>query len=113
MRATRYCTRTNKNDEGVIEDIGFQGEGCAISKASASLMTSNIKGKTQSDVLQLKDEFHKMVTGELDPVTQAHHLAKNLTILQGVKEYPFGPAILVARVRSTFGMELILVPAGA
>lgn len=84
----QFAVYVKTNEAGVIEDIGFQGEGCAIAKASASLMTANVKGKTQADVLQMKDEFHGMVTGQFDPSVQAHHLAKNLLILQGVKEYP-------------------------
>lgn len=74
-------------DDGTITDISFQGSGCAISKASASLMTVNVKGKTLKEAHQLKEEFQKMVTGQLDPRKEAHHLGK-LTIFEGVKEYP-------------------------
>jgi len=74
-------------EDGTIEDIGFQGQGCAISKASASLMTTNVKGKPQAEARQLGSEFQKMVTGELNPKTEENHLGK-LSIFEGVKEYP-------------------------
>ena len=53
-------------DEGVVRDLSFVGTGCAISKASASMMTQAVKGKTREETLALFDEFHRMVTGELD-----------------------------------------------
>lgn len=74
-------------DGDVIKDIGFQGSGCAISKASASMMTTALKGKTQAEAEVLFDEFHRMVKGELDPNTEPHHLGR-LTIFQGVREFP-------------------------
>src|SRR5579875_1502941 len=46
-----------------IRDIGFQGAGCAISKASASMMTQTVKGKTKAEAEKLFEEFHKLVTG--------------------------------------------------
>lgn len=48
---------------GAIRDIGFQGAGCAISKASASMMTQSVKGKTQAEAVKLFREFHQLVTG--------------------------------------------------
>ncbi len=74
-------------DGDVIKDVSFQGSGCAISKASASMMTTAIKGKTRAEAETLFDEFHRMVKGELDPETEAHHLGR-LTILSGVREFP-------------------------
>jgi nitrogen fixation protein NifU and related proteins len=71
---------------GVVKDLGFQGNGCAISKASASMMTAYLKGKTLDEVKVLFGEFHAMVRGEMDPATQENHLGK-LTLFQGVKEY--------------------------
>ncbi len=71
----------------VIEDIGFQGSGCAISKASASMMTVVVKGKKKAEIELLFDEFHRMVKGELDPESEQHHLGR-LTILAGVREFP-------------------------
>lgn len=71
----------------VIEDVGFQGSGCAISKASASMMTTAIKGKTKAEVEALFNEFHRMVKGELDPESEENHLGR-LKILSGVREFP-------------------------
>ena len=53
-----------------IADVSFKGQGCAISKASASLMTSTIKGKTRAEAEALFDQFHKLVTGALDESEQ-------------------------------------------
>ena len=72
--------------DGKITDIGFQGDGCAISKASASLMTHAVKGKTREEALQMRDEFQQLLTGELSE-NDPHHLGR-LTILSGVKQYP-------------------------
>ncbi len=74
-------------DGDVIKDVSFQGSGCAISKASASMMTAAVKGKTREEADVLFDEFHRMVKGELDPEAQPHHLGR-LTILSGVREFP-------------------------
>jgi nitrogen fixation protein NifU and related proteins len=73
-------------DGDVIKDLGFQGTGCAISKASASLMTDALKGKTLAQANALFDQFHHLVTG---PATQAEsdELGK-LAVLGGVREYP-------------------------
>lgn len=49
---------------GVITDVGFQGHGCAVSKASSSMMTTAIKGKTVPEALALFDQFHAMLTGQ-------------------------------------------------
>jgi nitrogen fixation protein NifU and related proteins len=73
-------------DNGTIEDVTFQGNGCAISKASASLMTAQLKGRPVSEARILFGEFHEMVKGDLDPETQPNHLGK-LKLFQGVKEY--------------------------
>ncbi|GMT42837.1 MAG: iron-sulfur cluster assembly scaffold protein [bacterium] len=74
-------------DDGVIRDISFKGIGCAISKASCSMMTQFLKGKTVTESRLMFEEFHKMILGELDPETGDHHLEK-LTIFMGVREYP-------------------------
>ena len=67
-----------------IEDISFMGSGCAISKASASIMTESLKGKTQVEVLSLFDAFHTLVTsGEQNSLP----LGK-LAVLAGVHKYP-------------------------
>ena len=73
--------------ERVIEDISFQGSGCAISKASASMMTAYLKGKSIDESKIIYDEFHKMTLGELDPKSGPNHLGK-LAIFSGVREYP-------------------------
>lgn len=49
-------------EEGIIKDVSFQGEGCAISKASASMMTEALKGKTKEEAKKIFDQFHEMVT---------------------------------------------------
>lgn len=70
-----------------VTDISFVGTGCAISKASASMMTQAVKGKTKADAEHIFDEFHKMVTGELDIETDENDLGK-LKIFAGVLEFP-------------------------
>ena len=73
-------------DGKVIEDVTFQGSGCAICKASASLMTAQLKGKPVEEAKALFGEFHEMVKGNLNPETQPNHLGK-LKLFEGVKEY--------------------------
>ena len=72
---------------GAIRDITFQGSGCAISKASASMMTQSLKGKTTADAEKLFDEFHKLVTGEAKKNGDAKEMGK-LAVFSGVSEYP-------------------------
>jgi len=74
-------------DGDVIRDISFQGSGCAISKASASMMTMAVKGKTLAEAETIFHEFHRMVRGEMDPEIGGNHLGR-LTILAGVREFP-------------------------
>ena len=69
-----------------IADAAFQGSGCAISRASASLMTAAVKGKTRSEAEALFERFHQLVMGTLDPV-EAQSLGK-LAAFRGVSEYP-------------------------
>jgi nitrogen fixation NifU-like protein len=69
-----------------IEDVSFQGSGCAISKASASLMTNAVKGKTSAEARALFDKFRQLVTGSLDP-DDAKALGK-LAAFAGVSAYP-------------------------
>jgi nitrogen fixation protein NifU and related proteins len=69
----------------VIEDVTFQGTGCAISKASASLMTDALKGKTIVEAREMFDRFHDMVTSS--PDVPAADLGK-LSVFAGVREYP-------------------------
>jgi nitrogen fixation protein NifU and related proteins len=77
----------NVNAAGTIDDISFEGDGCAISKASASMMTQNLKGKTVADSTAIFNDFHKMVLGQLDPEKDAHVLGR-LAIFSGIWKYP-------------------------
>lgn len=70
-----------------IASIVFEGHGCAICKASASMMTGAVKGKAVQDAEVMVEEFRGMATGTLDPDTQANHLGK-LKIFAGVKDLP-------------------------
>src|SRR4028118_1625612 len=60
----------------LVRDVAFKGSGCAISKASASMMTQAVKGKSRAEAEVLFNEFHKMVTGELDAEEDENHLGK-------------------------------------
>jgi nitrogen fixation protein NifU and related proteins len=70
-----------------VTDVGFEGSGCAISKASASMMTQAVKGKSKEQAETLFKEFHSMVTGELDEENEENTLG-NLKIFAGVREFP-------------------------
>jgi len=72
-------------DGGVITDVGFQGSGCAISKASASMMTDCLKGCPVADACALFERFHSMVT--TPPDVPVEDLGK-LSALAGVREFP-------------------------
>ena len=74
-------------DGDTVTDVAFKGSGCAISKASASMRTQAVKGKTRADAEHIFDEFHKMVTGDLDIETDENDLGK-LKIFAGVLEFP-------------------------
>jgi len=74
-------------DEGAVREVSFVGSGCAISKASASMMTQAVKGKTREEARALFDEFHRMVTGELDEESEPNQLGR-LKIFAGVRDYP-------------------------
>jgi len=71
----------------VVKDVGFQGSGCAISKASASLMTDAIKGKTEQEARDLFRKFHEMVTATPDTPVERKTLGK-LAVFAGVREFP-------------------------
>jgi nitrogen fixation NifU-like protein len=73
----------------VIDDLRFEGEGCAISKASASLMTDSLKGKTTAEAEALFERIHAMLTSDtaVDFDAQAEELGK-LAVFSGVREYP-------------------------
>lgn len=82
-----HYTMYLKMDDGVIQDISFTGSGCAISKASASIMTSLVKGKTTEEAEKLFQTFHKLVTGELQGENHLEELGK-LAAFSGVSEFP-------------------------
>lgn len=72
-------------DDGSFHDIKFQGHGCAISQASASLMTMKLKGKSRSDAVQMIEAFHNLVTGgSSDPIVKLG----DLQLLNGVRKFP-------------------------
>jgi len=75
-----------KLDGDTIADASFKGEGCAISKASASLMTAAVKGKSREEAEELFDRFHRLVTGTLPAAEQAS--LGSLRALGGVSRFP-------------------------
>lgn len=76
-----------KLDGDRIADVHFEGAGCAISKASASLMTEAVKGKTPDEALAIFDRFHAMITAPLDEPVSDPALGK-LLVLEGVRAFP-------------------------
>lgn len=70
-----------------VEAIAFEGESCAICKASASMMTTAVKGKPRADAERLVQEFRDMATGKLDTAKDAHHLGR-LTVFSGIRDLP-------------------------
>ena len=79
-----------KVDNGRITDVSFQGSGCAISRASASLMTEAVKGKTREEAEELFTRFHDLVTGKLDieKDAAAKKALGSLRALGGVSRFP-------------------------
>jgi nitrogen fixation protein NifU and related proteins len=73
-------------DGDVIREVTFQGSGCAISKASASLMTGAVTGKTRTEAEALFERFQRLVTGTLEPA-DAETLGK-LAVFSGVSQFP-------------------------
>ncbi|MFN4110690.1 MAG: Fe-S cluster assembly sulfur transfer protein SufU [Ignavibacteria bacterium] len=76
-----------KIENGLIKDISFEGAGCAISKASASIMTSIVKGKTLEEAKKIFESFHSFVTGKTDKNFDPNSLGK-LAVFSGVSEFP-------------------------
>ncbi len=76
-----------KIEDDVIADLAFQGSGCAISKASASMMTTSLKGKTVDEAERIFQRFHHMVTGEDGGAADTSKLGK-LAVFSGVSEFP-------------------------
>lgn len=70
-----------------IQDLSFEGSGCAISKASASMMTQSLKGKTVEEAAALFERFHALVTGHGQPGGPEAELGK-LAVFSGVSEFP-------------------------
>lgn len=70
-----------------IDAIAFEGHGCAICKASSSMMTGAVKGKTVQEADTMVEEFRGMTTGTLDPESQDNHLGK-LKVFAGIKDLP-------------------------
>jgi nitrogen fixation NifU-like protein len=83
MCGDRLTLRLKLADD-TISDIRFEGDGCAISTASASLMTEAVKGKTRADALQLFERVHQLLTNDAAPADELGKLAA----LSGVREYP-------------------------
>ena len=81
-KVTIYVTM----DGDKIVDVSFQGEGCAISKASTSLMTESIRGKSRAEISTIFEHFHTMVTSDGGP-PEGSDLGK-LKVMAGVAEYP-------------------------
>lgn len=76
-----------KIENGIIEDISFTGNGCAISTASASMMTEALKGKTLAEAQPLFESFHTMLTSPMDQEPDFESLDK-LAVFSGVREFP-------------------------
>ncbi len=82
----RVTVHARLDDDGRLASVGFEGDGCAISTAAASLMTQAVKGMTVSEIEALFERYHELVTGAEDP-SQAEDLGK-LKVLAGVREFP-------------------------
>lgn len=74
-------------DKTIIRDISFEGSGCAISKASASLMTEILKGRTSSEAKEVFERFHKLVTADNEDEIDMANIGK-LAVFTGVREFP-------------------------
>ncbi len=74
-------------EDDVVKDVSFQGKGCAISKASASVMTQLVKGKTKDEAEKIFELFHDLVTGKHSPDDMPAGLSK-LAVFAGVRDYP-------------------------
>ena len=74
-------------DDGMITDVGFQGVGCAISKASSSMMTESVKGKSRGEAEKIFEAFRNMVTQQSDGDIDVDTLG-DLEVLGGVSKYP-------------------------
>ena len=73
-----------KMDGDIVADASFEGAGCAISTASASLMPESLKGKTRAEAMKLMEKFHELLTTD----TPAHQELGKLVVFCGVRDYP-------------------------
>lgn len=73
-------------DTGLIEDLKFKGQGCAISQASASMMTQKIKGKSKEQAAAMREDFRRVVMGDGAP--QDEEALGELVLLEGVQKFP-------------------------
>ena len=73
--------------DNIIDDVSFLGDGCAISRASASMMTQALKGKTLSDAENLFNQFHELIKGNLNPDKDTNILGK-LAVFSGIWHFP-------------------------
>lgn len=74
-------------EDGIVADVSFQGIGCAISTASASLLTETLKGKTEEQAMKIFEEFRRMVTSPPETSIDAPELGK-LEVFNGIREFP-------------------------
>jgi len=77
-----------KTEDGMITDVTFEGSGCAISTASASLMTEAVKGKTVAEVEEIFETFHDMVAGDPSEKAEVPASLGKLSVMAGVREFP-------------------------
>jgi nitrogen fixation NifU-like protein len=75
-------------EEGVLKEVGFRGTGCAISTASASMMTESVKGKTRAEAEALFERFHDLITGQEGPRAPGGPDLGKLAVFSGVREFP-------------------------
>jgi nitrogen fixation NifU-like protein len=77
-----------KIENDVITDVRFTSEGCAVSRASASIMTQAVKGKTRAEAERLFHQFHELVTGKLKPTPQESRALGEMAAFSGVSRFP-------------------------
>src|SRR6185295_1329363 len=73
-------------EDDAVQEVSFEGSGCAISKAAASMMTQAVKGKSKQDVEKMFTSFHEMVTGDTED--EEPESLGNLKVFAGVREFP-------------------------
>jgi len=75
-------------EDDVLKEVGFRGAGCAISTASASMMTESLKGKTRAEAEALFERFHDLLTGQDGEKKPGSPELGKLTVFSGVREFP-------------------------